>query len=73
MRMTSEELRKRNDKLIQEAEEIGQIIRQLKSELNLLMKKNSNANKSKIERIRQKIKDLEVERFHKHTGLWMMD
>ncbi len=73
MRMTSMELRKRNDKLIQEADEIGKVINQLELELNGLIRENKDANKKEIERIRQKIKDLEVKRFYKHTSVWRMD
>ncbi len=73
MRMTSMELRKRNDKLIQEAGEIERVIKQLEWDLNALIQNNRDGNEKAIERIRQQIKDLEVERFYKLTSVWRMD
>ncbi len=73
MRMTSEELRKRNDKLIQEADKIERVIKQLEWDLNALIQDNRDGNEKAIERIRQQIKDLEVERFYKLTSVWSMD
>ncbi len=73
MRMTSMELRIRNDKLIQESEQIKQVVMQLEWDLKALIRENSDANKDEIARIRQQIKDLEIERFYKHTRLWRMD
>ncbi len=73
MRMTSMELRIRNDKLIQESEQIKQVVRQLEWDLKALIRENSDANKDEIARTRQKIKDLETERFYLHTRILMMD